>query len=83
MSVETKAIADGGTEPTISDLLYTFEQFKTANDERLAEVEKRGSADALLTEKVSQIEAGNQLLLGFVFMTNNADNLINVEIGNQ
>ena len=30
-----------------------FEQFKAANDARLAEIEKKGSADALLDEKIA------------------------------
>ena len=34
-----------------------FEEFKAANDARLAEIEKKGSADALLDEKIARIEA--------------------------
>ena len=34
-----------------------FDEFKTANDERLASIEKKGSADILLTEKVDRINA--------------------------
>ena len=30
-----------------------FEAFKDANDQRIAEIERRGSADALTTEKIA------------------------------
>ncbi|MGI9392671.1 MAG: phage major capsid protein, partial [Parvibaculales bacterium] len=35
--------------------LSSFEQFKTANDERLAQIEKRQSADVITSEKVERI----------------------------
>lgn len=41
----------------IDNLGKTFEQFKSANDERLKEIEKRGSSDAVLTEKVEKLNA--------------------------
>ncbi|WP_370334838.1 phage major capsid protein [Parvularcula marina] len=53
MELETKA-HDGGDAATMQDILYTFEQFKQANDERLKGLEKR-SADPLMTEKVDRI----------------------------
>ena len=34
-----------------------FEEFKAANDARLAEIEKKGAADPVLTEKIARIEA--------------------------
>lgn len=34
-----------------------FEEFKKANDQRLAEIEEKGKADPLLEEKLSKIEA--------------------------
>jgi HK97 family phage major capsid protein len=34
-----------------------FEEFKKANDQRLAEIEKKGSADPLLSDKLAKIEA--------------------------
>lgn len=37
-----------------------FEEFKKANDARLAEIEKKGTADSLLEEKLSRIEADMQ-----------------------
>ena len=35
----------------------SFEEFKAENDKRLAEIEKKGSVDVLLTEKVDKINA--------------------------
>ena len=40
----------------ISDALTAFEEFKSANDARLREIEKRGAADPLLTDKLAKIE---------------------------
>ena len=37
------------------DVLGAFEAFKEANDERLAQIEKRQSADVLTSEKVERI----------------------------
>ena len=37
-----------------------FEEFKKANDQRLAEIEKKGKADPILEEKLSKIEADIQ-----------------------
>ena len=46
---------------TLKELLdkqhATFEEFKKANDERLAQIEKRGSADAVTVEKVEKLSA--------------------------
>jgi HK97 family phage major capsid protein len=41
----------------VEDLNKAFAEFKSVNDQRLAEIEKKGSADALLTEKLTKIEA--------------------------
>lgn len=41
----------------IDGLGRTFEAFKKANDERLAQIEKRGSADPLLTAQVEKMSA--------------------------
>ena len=41
----------------IKDLGTTFETFKAENDKRLKEIEAKGHADPLLTEKVEKIEA--------------------------
>jgi len=39
----------------LDDFLNAFEHFKSSNDERLAELERRSSADVLLEEKVERI----------------------------
>ncbi|WOI53992.1 phage major capsid protein [Parvularcula sp. LCG005] len=57
MSLETKAQSDAPMKSAMHDLLYTFEQFKDANDQRLAEIEKRGHEDGLLTEKVDRLNS--------------------------
>ena len=38
------------------NLASAFEQFKENNDQRLAAIEKKGSADVILTEKVNRID---------------------------
>ena len=38
-------------------VMAAFEAFKDANDQRLAEIERKSSADALLEEKVARIDA--------------------------
>jgi HK97 family phage major capsid protein len=51
-----------GLETKVADLAFaddteaTFEAFKAANDERLADIEKRMTADVLTEEKVARIE---------------------------
>ncbi|WP_209318352.1 phage major capsid protein [Falsiroseomonas selenitidurans] len=40
----------------VDTVMTAFEEFKAANDKRLAEIEKKGSADILLSEKVGKIE---------------------------
>ena len=40
----------------IDSLGSTFEEFKKTNDERLAQIEKKGSADAVTSEKLARIE---------------------------
>jgi len=42
---------------TIESIGRAFEQFKAENDARLKEIEKKGSADPLLAEKVEKINA--------------------------
>lgn len=49
MSVEVKQAIDA--------LNRAFEEFKQANDERLAQIEARGSADGALVEKVERLNA--------------------------
>ena len=44
-------------EVTNNDVLKAFEEFKTANDERLAQIEAKGSADPLTEAKTDAINA--------------------------
>lgn len=39
----------------VDGLMSAFEEFKSANDKRLKEIEKKGSADVITTEKVDRI----------------------------
>ena len=44
------------TRAALAEVMSAFEAFKSANDTRLAEIEKRSSADILLEDKVSRID---------------------------
>ncbi len=55
---ETKqAAASPEARAAMHELMAAFEAFKGANDARLAEIEKKASADPLLEEKVARIDA--------------------------
>ncbi|HEY2069824.1 MAG TPA: phage major capsid protein [Rhizomicrobium sp.] len=60
-SLETKALEtkDGASgremKEAYADLRQAFEEFKDANDNRLAQIEKRGSGDVVSEEKVDRI----------------------------
>jgi HK97 family phage major capsid protein len=41
----------------VTDLASTFQEFKVKNDERIAQIEKSGTADGLLTEQVEKLSA--------------------------
>src|SRR6185436_13212507 len=63
--LETKVIA-GDEGDAMGQFLNAFEAFKEANDERLAQIEKRYSADVVTTEKVERIDrALDELTLKF------------------
>lgn len=50
---------DGGTTATataIREFMGAFEEYKTANDTRLKDIEKKGGADPLLSEKLTRID---------------------------
>ncbi len=52
------------SDVTHDDVLQAFEAFKDANDDRLAQIEKRMSADVITTEKVDRInKAVDELIL--------------------
>ena len=40
----------------IEDLMHAFEAFKETNDDRLAEIERRGQADPVTSDKLARIE---------------------------
>lgn len=44
------------TKAAIAGVMTAFEEFKATNDARLAEIEKKGSEDPVLTEKLDKIE---------------------------
>jgi HK97 family phage major capsid protein len=63
-------VKDGGT-PTdiagaVTQIKTLFEEFKTANDARLKEIESKGSADTLIEEKTNAINAEITKLTGIV-----------------
>jgi HK97 family phage major capsid protein len=48
--------ADGDVHAAFDELMRSFEAFKAGNDERLAEIERKMSADVLTVEKVERID---------------------------
>ena len=62
MTIETKmgaaagAVADDGVRAVTSEMMAAFEALKEANDARLAEIEHRGAADPLISDKLARIE---------------------------
>lgn len=58
MTKETKmSPVSAETRAALGEVLGAFEAFKSANDQRLAEIEAGRSADILLEEKVARIDA--------------------------
>ncbi|MEP7242011.1 MAG: phage major capsid protein, partial [Devosia sp.] len=47
--------ASGGIDAMFGEFMTAFEDFKRTNDGRLAELEKRGSADVLTTDKLERL----------------------------
>jgi len=54
MELESKALTNPDIKDSFDDFLRAFEAFKSANDERLAQLERR-SADVVTEEKVDRI----------------------------
>jgi HK97 family phage major capsid protein len=54
-TLETKG-AGGETARAFEEFLEAFEAFKDTNDQRLAEIEQRGTSDTLVAEKLARIE---------------------------
>ncbi|UYN99697.1 MAG: phage major capsid protein [Devosia sp.] len=55
--LETKAGAGTDIAALFADFSTAFEEFKRTNDQRLGEIEKRGSADGLLEGKLERLNA--------------------------
>jgi HK97 family phage major capsid protein len=55
--LETKAGAGSDIAVLFAEFSQAFEEFKTTNDQRLGELEKRGSADGLLEGKLDRLNA--------------------------
>jgi HK97 family phage major capsid protein len=55
-SAAAAAIDPEELKKAISPVMTAFEEFKTTNDNRLKEIEKKGAADVITTEKLSKIE---------------------------
>jgi HK97 family phage major capsid protein len=55
--LENKAAAPAAAsfEDRFYDFMHGFEEFKRTNDERLAQIEKRGAADPVTTDKVERL----------------------------
>jgi len=56
-ALEMKSADLAGLQGAFEEFMVSFEAFKTENNERLAEIEKRKAADPLTTEKVERISA--------------------------
>ncbi|KKB09036.1 phage major capsid protein [Devosia chinhatensis] len=55
--LETKAGAGNDIAALFAEFSTAFEEFKRTNDQRLGEIEKRGSADGLLEGKLERLNA--------------------------
>ncbi len=53
--LETKAGAGGDIAALFAEFSSAFEEFKATNDQRLKEIEKRGSADGLIEGKLERL----------------------------
>lgn len=56
MTKETKMAKTSRNKTVEAELLASFEAYKQANDERLAEIEKRGATDPLIDDKLARID---------------------------
>src|SRR5690606_28230761 len=55
--LETKAGAGSDIAALFAEFSSAFEEFKRTNDQRLGEIEKRGTADGLLEGKLDRLNA--------------------------
>lgn len=56
-NLETKAGPSADSLMTHGEFMHAFDEFKATNDDRLAQIERRGSADMLTTDKGARIDA--------------------------
>jgi HK97 family phage major capsid protein len=56
-ALEIKAAATGDIAGMFAEVMAGFEEFKRTNNERLGEIERRGTADGLLDDKLNRINA--------------------------
>jgi HK97 family phage major capsid protein len=58
-TLETKSASasDGDVNATFAEFMRAFEAFKEGNDERLSQLERRGSADPVTVDKVDRIDS--------------------------
>jgi HK97 family phage major capsid protein len=56
-TLETKSASasDGDVNAAFAEFMHAFEAFKDSNDERLRELERRGSADVVTADKVDRL----------------------------
>lgn len=55
--LEHKAVETGDLKSAFRDLMASFEAYKESNNERVAQIEARASADVVTSEKVDRISA--------------------------
>ena len=55
MTKETK-MADGDVKVLAAEMMSAFEAYRQANDERLSEIEQKGSADTLLDDRLRRLD---------------------------
>lgn len=57
LGYERKSEGDAAvTKDDVKNVMTAFEEFKATNDSRLKEIEKKGAADPIVTEKLAKIE---------------------------
>ncbi len=55
-AIETKSDGGATSAPAFDEFMRAFEAFKETNDRRLGEIERRGAADAVTTDKLERID---------------------------
>lgn len=54
--LERKDDTGADVKKVVTEVMTAFEEFKSANDARLKEIEKKGGADPLITDKLDRLE---------------------------